>query len=91
MTRKTLVTPTETDLFFQKDTALIVLYNVLVDLGLYTKEELWSEYNQIHGRFGMHPNYLYLPGIDASTGSLGQGMALAVGMALAGRIDKKRL
>ena len=66
-----------------------VLYNVLVDLGLYTKEELWSEYNQIHGRFGMHPNYLYLPGIDASTGSLGQGMALAVGMALAGRIDKK--
>lgn len=66
-----------------------VLYNVLVDKGLYTKEELWSEYNQIHGRFGMHPNYLYIKGIDASTGSLGQGMSLAVGMALAGRIDKK--
>lgn len=66
-----------------------VLYNVLVDKGLYTKEELWNEYNQINGRFGMHPNYLYLEGIDASTGSLGQGLALAVGMALAGRIDKK--
>ena len=30
-----------------------VLYNILVDKGLYTKEELWSEYNQVGGRFGM--------------------------------------
>lgn len=66
-----------------------VLYNVFIDLGMYTKEEVWTEYNQIHGRFGMHPNYLYLDGIDASTGSLGQGLAISVGMALAGRIDKK--
>lgn len=66
-----------------------VLYNIFVDKGMYTKEELWNEYNQIGGRFGMHPNYLYIPGIDASTGSLGQGMALAIGMALAGRLDKK--
>ncbi len=66
-----------------------VLYNIFVDLGLYTKEELWAEYNQIQGRFGMHPNYLYLDGIDASTGSLGQGLAMAGGMALAGRIDHK--
>ena len=39
-----------------------VLYNIFVDKGMYTKEELWNEYNQIGGRFGMHPNYLYIPG-----------------------------
>lgn len=66
-----------------------VLYNIFIDKGMYTKEEVWSEYNKINGRFGMHPNYHYIPGIDASTGSLGQGLALSVGIALAGRMDKK--
>ncbi len=66
-----------------------VLYNIFVDKGMYTKEELWSEYNQVNGRFGMHPNYLYLKGIEASTGSLGHGLSIALGMAMAARMDKK--
>lgn len=64
------------------------LYNIFVDLGMYTKEELWSEYNQVGGRFGMHPNYRYLKGFEASTGSLGHGLSLALGMALSARMDK---
>ena len=40
---------------------------------LEAKEELWSEYNQVGGRFGMHPNFHYLKGIEVSTGSLGHG------------------
>ena len=36
-----------------------------------------------------HPNMNHLPGIDMSTGSLGQGISAAVGMALAGKVDKK--
>jgi len=66
-----------------------VLYNIFVDKGMYTKEELWSEYNQINGRFGMHPNYHYLKGFEASTGSLGHGLSIALGMAYAARLDKK--
>ena len=66
-----------------------VLYNILVDKGLYTKEELWSEYNQVGGRFGMHPNFHYLKGIEASTGSLGHGLSLSVGYALSARMDKR--
>jgi len=66
-----------------------VLYNVFVDLGMYKKEDLYNEYNKIGGRFGMHPNRLYVNGIEASTGSLGHGASIAVGMALAARIDKK--
>ena len=36
-----------------------------------------------------HPNMNDLPGIDMSTGSLGQGISAAVGMALASKVDKK--
>jgi transketolase len=36
-----------------------------------------------------HPNMNYVPGIDMSTGSLGQGISAAVGMAMAGKLDKK--
>ena len=37
----------------------------------------------------MHPNYLYLPGIEASTGSLGHGLSISLGMSVAGKVDKK--
>jgi transketolase len=36
-----------------------------------------------------HPNMNHIPGVDMSTGSLGQGISAAVGMAIAGKIDKK--
>lgn len=66
-----------------------VLYNILVDKGLYTHEDLWNGYNKIDGRFGMHPNMHYIDGIEASTGSLGHGLSIAFGMAVAGRVDKR--
>lgn len=37
-----------------------------------------------------HPHWLKLPGVEASTGSLGQGLSIAVGLALAARIDEKK-
>jgi len=66
-----------------------VLYNILVDKGVYTKEQLWTGYNQVNSIFGMHPNFHYVRGIEASTGSLGHGLPLAFGMAISARADKK--
>jgi transketolase len=45
---------------------------------------------KLHSRFQGHPHWLKLPGIEVSSGSLGQGLSIAVGMALAARLDEKK-
>lgn len=64
-----------------------LLYNIFADLGMYSFEDLYSGYNTIEGAFGQHPNRLYLPMFEASTGSLGHGLSIAFGMAMALRSD----
>jgi transketolase len=61
-------------------------YVILEDLGILTKKDL-DLYCKPEGKLGCHPDY-GTPGIEASTGSLGHGMALAVGMAHADKIKK---
>ena len=58
-------------------------YTVLEELGVLPKEEI-DRYCTADGLLGAHPDY-GVPGIEASTGSLGHGMAMAVGMAIAER------
>lgn len=66
-----------------------LLYNVFCDMGIFTEEEIFNEYNKPEGRFGQHPNRFYLPMFDASTGSLGHGLSIAVGYALGARASKE--
>lgn len=73
------------DLFvLSKGHAAILQYVALEARGVMSADEL-AGYCQPHGRLGAHPD-IGLPGIAASTGSLGHGMGLAVGMALAERL-----
>ncbi|HNU68913.1 MAG TPA: transketolase [Myxococcota bacterium] len=51
--------------------------------------ELVRTFNKFGSPFGMHPDSNRIPGCDASTGSLGHGLPMAVGMALAGRLQGK--
>ena len=76
-------------LILSKAHCTMCLYNIFVDLGMYSKEELHKGYNQMGSPFGMHPNRKMVDGIEASLGSLGHGLSIAVGMAIAGRMDKK--
>lgn len=58
-----------------------VLYATLVDRGYFPEEWLW-ELRQINAHLQGHPAMHKTPGIEASTGSLGHGFAMAVGMAI---------
>ena len=71
-----------------KGHAAPVLYSALARRGFFAPEELLT-LRKTGSRLQGHPNMNDLPGIDMSTGSLGQGISAAVGMALAGKIDNK--
>ncbi|HOV43160.1 MAG TPA: transketolase [Syntrophothermus lipocalidus] len=71
-----------------KGHAAPLLYAVLAEKGFIPKQELAS-LRRLGSRLQGHPDMRKVPGVEASTGSLGQGIAWAVGMALAGRLDAK--
>lgn len=63
-------------------------YAVLADLGFFDKEKLVTEFSTFGTNFIGHPNNK-LPGIEMNSGSLGHGLSVCVGMALASKMDKK--
>lgn len=64
------------------------LYATLAHRGFFPVDDL-KTFRQADSYLEGHPNMNKVPGIDMSTGSLGQGISAAVGMALNGKIDKK--
>ncbi len=66
----------------------LLMYVVLAGRGLFSIADVYREYNQKHGRFAQHANRLHVPGIEASAGSLGHGLSLALGMALYAKSKK---
>lgn len=71
-----------------KGHAAPVLYAVLAESGYFPVAYL-KTLRQIGSSLQGHPDMLSLPGIEMTSGSLGQGLSVAVGMALANRMDKK--
>ncbi|MBN2127651.1 MAG: transketolase [Candidatus Diapherotrites archaeon] len=64
------------------------LYSVMARSGYFPVEEL-KTLRKLNSRLQGHPDMRKLPGIEVSTGSLGQGLSVAIGMALGLRADKK--
>lgn len=62
------------------------LYAVLAEAGYFPVEDLMT-LRRLGSPLEGHPNMCRLPGVEASTGSLGQGFSIAIGHALAGRLD----
>jgi len=66
----------------------LALYVVLAEKGFFASEELYR-FCAFEAMLGGHPEYGKNPGVEASTGALGHGLPIAVGMALAARTDRK--
>ena len=64
------------------------LYPILAQRGFFPEEDL-KLFRSIDGHMSGHAEMNHVKGVDMSTGSLGQGISAAVGMALAGKMDKK--
>ncbi len=71
-----------------KGHACPVLYATLAELGYTPKDEL-MRLRKLGSIYQGHPDKRFLPVLEASTGSLGQGLSLGIGMALAARLDGK--
>lgn len=71
-----------------KGHASAALYAVLAEKNFFPKEEL-KTFRKLESRLQGHPSYVKTPGVDASSGSLGQGLSIANGIALSFKLDKK--
>jgi transketolase len=80
-------TKPERDRFIlSKGHAAPLLYAVLAEAGYFSKDML-PTLRKLGSPLEGHPNMRRLPGVEASTGSLGQGLSLGIGHALAARLD----
>lgn len=64
------------------------LYTILAEAGYFDAARL-SSLRKINSPLEGHPNMRALPGVEASTGSLGQGLSIGLGHALAARLDRR--
>lgn len=62
------------------------LYSILALRGYFPEKQL-ELFRSMEGHMSGHPDMVHVPGVDMSTGSLGQGLSAAVGMAIAGKMD----
>lgn len=78
--------PNRDRLVLSKGHASPALYSVLAQKGYFNKE-LLQTFRKVGSNLQGHPDMKKLPGVDMTTGSLGQGLSAAVGMAIASKMD----
>lgn len=67
----------------------LALYVILADKGFFPEAELWK-FCKSDGILGGHPEFGKVPGVEASTGSLGHGLSIGVGFGIAAKVDKAK-
>ena len=80
--------PDRDRLVLSKGHAAPALYSALANRGYFPVEDL-STLRHVGSYLQGHPSYGHIPGVDAASGSLGQGISVAVGMALSGKLTKE--
>ncbi len=76
-------------LILSKGHGCLALYAILADKRFFSKKKLISA-SRFNSILGGHPEYGKVPGVEASTGALGHGPAIGVGMAIAAKLNKKK-
>ena len=76
-------------LILSKGHGCLALYSILADKEFFPEQEL-TTFCKHDSRLGGHPERGELPGIEASTGALGHGLPIGVGMALAAKIKGEK-
>ncbi|MFG6150219.1 transketolase [Halobacillus sp. B23F22_1] len=72
-----------------KGHSAVGMYPILADVGFFPKDEL-DTYTQLGSAFGDHPDMNKIKGIDFSSGSIGHGLSVGVGMSLGARVDNEK-
>ncbi|HTY81881.1 MAG TPA: transketolase [Dehalococcoidales bacterium] len=80
--------PNRDRFILSKGHAAPVLYAALAECGYFPIDELQT-LRQLHSRLQGHADRTHTPGVEMSSGSLGQGLSFGIGCALAARLDKK--
>jgi transketolase len=83
---KALTDPNRDRFLLSKGHSVLIQYAALVELGAIPRDEV-GKVKTLAGKLQGHPDMM-TPGMEAVTGSLGQGLSIAVGMALALRLEK---
>jgi len=86
---KNLKWPERDRFVLSKGHGCLPLYSCLARRGFFRVDVL-STFCQLDSDLGGHPDMLRVPGVEASTGSLGHGLSICMGMALAGKADNKK-
>jgi len=81
--------PTRDRFILSKGHGAVCMYIAMCLRGFFDYDEILQTYGKLDSKYGMHVCKVYLPGAECSTGSLGHGLAVAVGMAFSARQKKQ--
>lgn len=80
-----IANPSRDRFVLSKGHAAVAMYIAMAIRGFFSYQGIVDTYGQLDSAYGMHPCKVQLPGVEASTGSLGHGLPIVVGMALSAR------
>ena len=86
---KDIKLPTRDRFVLSKGHGAIAMYAAMAMRGFFDWDEIVRTYGKLDSAYGMHPCKVHLPGVECSSGSLGHGMPMAVGMAISAKQKKE--
>jgi transketolase len=87
---KDIKSPTRDRFLLSKGHGAVCMYIAMSLRGYFDYDEIVRTYGKLDSAYGMHPCKIQLPGVECSTGSLGQGLAVAAGLAFSAKQKKEK-